>query len=255
MEDQTQTLFIRPRSITRALLGAAIVVAVFSFIGQYLTLFPASFRVHNPTEAYILDNYFILEFKLNSVSNIVIFFTSFILLPAVALLFFLIAMHKASILDRFKGSWFAFALFFLYLSMDTASILPEKYVKFYNSWTDANGWFAFRWGFILAALLILGFLLRGFFSHLETGFRSRLFASMGLYYAGLLGVELFSGHYTTYFNPQTLGLSILVFAAELAEFGGLILLVNSLLNHIETSFPEIRFFTRPKDSKPPSGGE
>ncbi|MCE9645514.1 MAG: hypothetical protein K8S20_05895 [Chloroflexi bacterium] len=255
MKEPNQTLTIQPRRITQLLLGAAIVVAVFSFIGQYLTLFPGSFQVHNPAEAYILDNYFILEFKLNSMSNIVVFFTSFILLSAVALLFFLIAMRKASILDRFKRSWLAFALFFLYLSVDTASILPEKYVKFYNSWTNANGWFTFRWGFILAALLILGFLLRGFFSQLEAGFRSRLFTSIGLYYAGLLGVELFSGHYTTYFNPQTLGLSILVFAAELTEFGGLILLINSLLDYIGMSFPEIRFLTRSKDSKLPSGDE
>jgi len=244
MNDQNTSLTIQPRRVAWIFLGAAMVVAVFSFLGQYLTLFPGSFTVHTPMEAYILDNYFILEFKLNTASNVVIFFKAFILLPAAAFLFFIIAKYKKSVQDKFERSWFALSLFFLYLSIDAAAILPEKYVKFYNAWTDTNGWFLFRWVFILVVLLILGFLFHRFFMHLEAGYRIRLMISFTLYYAGLLGVELFSGHYTTFYNTPTLGLAAITSIAELMGSGGVILMIYTLLQYIEVNIPEIKFLTQ-----------
>jgi len=244
MQNQIPTVKVQPRRVAQILSAVAFLVAVFSFISQYLTLFPDSVSLPNPMENYILNNYFILEFQVNTSSNIVIYFSAFILLAAAAALFLFISLYKNAVRDTFKRNWSSLAILFLYLSVDKASVLPEKYVKLYNAWTDANGWFEFRWAFILLALLILGFLFRKFLRHLEAPLRNPLLASIILYHVGMLGVELFSGHYTSSYNPQTLGLAVLVLIGELMEFGGLILLIYTLLHYIEIHLPDTHFLIR-----------
>lgn len=246
MENQNHTLTVQPRLIAKILFAAAVVISIFTLIGKYLTLFPNSFRVSNPTEAYILDNYFILEFRLNTESNVVIYFTAFILLFAAATLFFMIALYKNSVKDEFKTGWFALAAFFLFLSVYTASPLPEKHVEFYSSWTTRVGWFEFRWAVAIAGLIILAFLLRRFLMHFEPKFRALLFAPIILYYAGTLGVELFGARYTSFFKHQNFGLAVVSFMAELMAFGGLILVIYALLRYMEVYLPDIRFLMQPK---------
>ncbi|MDD2923083.1 MAG: hypothetical protein PHQ36_12430, partial [Anaerolineales bacterium] len=246
MENQNHTLTLQPRLSAKILFVAALVISAFTFIGQYLTLFPAAFRVRNPIGAYILDKYFVLEFRLNTESNVVIYFAAFILLAAIAALLFLIALYKDAAKDKFKFYWYALAAFFLYLSVDKAAILPGKHVKFFNEWTDQNGWFEFRWAFVIAALILLGLLFRKFLLHFEPKFRTLLLTSTILYYVGVFGVELFGGRYTSWFGNQNLGLAALSCASELMEFGGLILAIYALLLYMETHLPNIRFLMRPE---------
>jgi hypothetical protein len=254
MNNQGYILTIQPRRAIQIPLVVAIVIAICTFFSEYLTLFPGAFATKTPMETYILNNYFILEFKANTVSNIVVFFSAFILLAAVSALFFMIALYKNGVKDSFAGNWTALGMFFLYLSVDKASVLPEKYVKFYNSWTDANGWFAFRWIFIILALFVIWLLLRKFFLHLGGRIKNLLFVSTAVYYLGGFGLELFSGRYTSFYKSQTLGLTVMIFIAQLMEFGGLILMIYTLLHYMEDYLPEIRFLTRSK-TQPDDGKE
>lgn len=245
-------LRMQPRRARLALLFIAAALTIATFTGKYLSINPGAYRPATKAGKYVLENYFILEFRLNTGSNFIVYFTAFILLTALAATFLLIALYKNSVKDPLKWSWFAFAALFLILSIYVTSALPDKHVKFYyESWTDRNGWFVFRWEATAVLLFALAIVFRKFFAHFEGWDKVLIPAAILLFFAGLFVMELFTDRFASFYKEDTVGMARLGGLGEFASFAGLILLLDALLRYAEKNLPAFRFALR--DATPNAG--
>lgn len=238
-------LQISPRRAGWMLAAIAAVIAVFTFVGRYLSLFPKALRGLPPNVKYAIEYYFIWQFQMNAQSNMVIYFTAFVLLGSASALFLLIALYKNRIKDSFRAAWFALAGLSFFLSMYIAAALPDKHVKFYYlGWTTRDGWFQFRWAATAVVLTLLALAFRKFLTSLEGRTKTLLPLSVLTYFIGWFGAELFSGRYATFYAHNSAGLALVAGISQLLMFGGLVLLVYALLDYMERRLPQIRFDLR-----------
>lgn len=238
MEKQENTLIIRPQRIIIFFVITGLILLTFSLVGQYLRLFPNSYSISSPIQEDIIRD-FTMEFDVNTEANISTYYNVLILAIAAFLLFAVTALKNIN-KDKYRIEWAALAWVVLYFSMDDASVIHEKFSKYFKDWTDMGGFFEYKWVIVgIPVVLILAILFLRFWLHLETKFKILFLVSAGIYFTGSLGSELISGRWAYSNGTKNFTYALLTTFEEGLELGGVTLLIYSLLHYLEVYFPSI----------------
>lgn len=250
MNKSRHVIKIKPGRFALILIATAVVLILLSLIGQYFRLFPDTYSIKGPTQEFFLD-LFIEKFFVNSELNIPTYFNTAILAIAAVLSFF-IASAKHAVKDKFRFGWSLLAFVFLYLSMDEAVVIHEKFSALFKDAPDVGGWLHYKWVIpAMVILVILGLVFLRFFLHLDNRFKGLFLGSATLYVLGALGGELFSGRYANTFGTKNFTYSAMTHGEEGLEYLGVILMIFTLLTYIKVNFSEISFSGEetPQDTK------
>ncbi|MCC7119644.1 MAG: hypothetical protein IT310_14060 [Anaerolineales bacterium] len=230
---------IKPAKTAFCLLLGSLLVMGLSLFGQRFRFFDG-YRISGPVQDYFL-RMFINQFFVNSEGNVATFWNALILI-LIAGLAFIIAALKFSEKDRYRFEWFFLGAVFLFLSMDEASVIHEKFNVLLKNLPDLNGWTHYKWlyaGVVVVGLLTLAFVR--FYLHLDWRNKILFPVSMGLYLLGAFGGELFSGKYAQYYGTKNITYTLLTHAEELGEQIGIILMIYTLLAYLAKHYSQIRF--------------
>ena len=243
MEKFQHTFTIKPGRVAAILVVISLTFVALSLTGQYLRLFPNSYHLSGPIEEFFLD-LFIQKFDVNSESNIPTYYNTFILVT-IAVLAFVIAFAKRAQKDRYRNEWFFMAIVFLYMSIDEATVIHEKFSILLKSMPNVGGLFAYKWviGGIFV-VLVLGLLFLRFFLHLDNRDRILFFLSSAIYLTGALGSEMFSGRYQAMYGTKNFTYSTMTTFEESLEWFGITLMIFTLLKYMENHISEIRFIPK-----------
>jgi len=243
---------IRPSRIAGILAGTALSFVALSLTGQYLRLFPNSYQISDPTAEFFLD-LFIQKFDVNGEVNIPTYFNTLILV-ILAGLAFVIASAKRSQKDRYRNEWLLMAMVFLFMSIDEAAVIHEKFNVLLKNMPNVDGLFTYKWviGGIFVVLVLALMFLR-FFLQLDNRNKTFFFLSSAIYLTGALGSEMFSGRYQAIHGTKNFTYSAMTTFEESFEWFGITLMIFTLLKYIENYYSEISFRSTgalPKPVKP-----
>lgn len=245
MDKPRHTMMIKPLKAAITLLMLSMVLVGLSLLGQYFRFFPDNYHLSGPAQEFFLDM-FIDQFSVNTESNIPTYFNTLILAIA-ALLVFVIASGKQASGDKFRNEWSLLAFVFLYLSIDEAAVIHERFNALFKDAPDISGWLHYKWlipGAIIVTILGLAFLR--FFLHLDNRYKTLFFISAILYLFGAFGGELISGRYANSFGTKSFTYSALTTVEELLEWLGVTSMIYTLLTYIRTHFSDIQFRSETK---------
>jgi hypothetical protein len=228
MNTQTQenTLIVQPRRAIYFFGGAGIIVVILSFISQYIRLFPDIINVHYPIQADFIHD-FILEFNFNGQSDIAIYYNLLILNVAACLLF-VIAYLKKMNKDPYRYQWTATAWITLFFALDNLAELHQKMQALFQD-KESMGAPEYAW---IAALVILAVLFFRFCLRLDRKYRFLFLTSVILYFVGTLGQTV-----TSFYNSKEFIYSLFLTIEQALQYGGVTLLIYSLLIYLTSSFP------------------
>jgi len=232
---------IKPAKIALSLLSVSFVVLVLSLAGQQNRFF-GEYRI-DPVQDYLLK-VFISEFFVNNEANIATFWNTFILI-VMAGLTFVAASAKLAQKDKYRYEWWLLGAVFLYLSMDEASVIHEKFSALLKNLPDINGWAHYKWLYAgVAAIVFLTVLFIRFYLHLDLRNKILFPLSMALYLLGAFGGELFSGHYAQFYGTKNVTYTLMTHGEEFGEHVGITLMIYTLLTYIVAHYSKIGFATR-----------
>jgi hypothetical protein len=243
MEDTNSrhTIKINPGKIAISLLAVSLVLTVSSLLGQQERFF-GEYRV-NPVQDYLLKM-FIHQFFVNDEGNITTYWKAFLLI-IIAVLTFIIASAKFAQKNRYRYEWWLLGAVFLYMSVDEASIIHEKFSALLKSLPDLNGWAHYRWIYAgAAAIIVLTAVFMRFYLHLDLRNKILFPVSMALYLFGAFGGELFSGHYAQYYGTKNIPYTLMTHGEEFGQHFGSILMIYTLLTYIFAHYSKIGFVTQ-----------
>lgn len=239
---QERTLTLQPRWALYILGGTEIILLVLSLIGQYLRLFPNSYSIHSAVQENLIHD-FVAEFDVNSEANITTYYSVSMAIVA-SLLLFVIAYLKNRARDGFRFHWAALACWLLYISMDDASVIHEKISKYLKGWTVMGGWFEYKWVIAgLAVLVILAVLFFRFWLHLDNKFKALFLISAAMFFGGAVGTEIIGGRWAYSFGSKNFTYVIINTLEQGLQYGGLMMLIYSLLLYIKSYFPRFSVST------------
>ena len=177
---------------------------------------------------------FVSFFDLSTDTSIPTWFSSLLLLLCAGFLF-IIYKHKKSLNDRFQYHWLGLACIFLTFSIDEVATMHEviggRLGKRFMG--EAGGLLHYSWvifgGIFVAAcaLIYLKFIL-----HLPKEIKFMFLLSMGIYFGGALGIEMFSGQYSEANDSWSLGYALWTAAEEFCEMIGISLFLLMTLEYI-----------------------
>ena len=242
-QDQERTLIIQPRRVLFFLAGAEIILIILSLIGQYLRLFPGSYSIHSLFQEKLLRD-FIALFDVNSESNMTSYYSVSMAIVS-SFLLFVIASLKIAARDRYRFYWAALAGLLLYISMDDASVIHEKISKYMKGWSAMGGWFEYKWviaGIVVVGVLAIAFLR--FWLHLDNKYKVLSLLSAGMFFGGAVGTEILSGRWAYSHGVKNFPYVLLNTFEQGLQYGGLILLIYSLLLYLKSYFPRFAVSTK-----------
>lgn len=244
MKKSSHRFTIQPAKVAKLFLAATIILMLLSLWGQRYRFF-GGFDIGNSTNEFFLD-LFINIFFVNNESNIPTYYNSMIL-AVVAGLAFLIASAKFAEKDKYRFEWVLLGLVFLYLSMDEAAIIHEKFSKLFKDLPDYGGLLHYKWLYAgIAAILVLTVLFIRFYLHLDNK-NKILFPLAGfLFLFGAFGGEVFSGRYAEAHGTKNIPYTLMTHGEELLEHLGIILMIYILLRYIVEHYSEITFLSEEK---------
>jgi len=232
---------IKPAKIALWLLSVSFGVMILSIIGQWFRFF-GEYSV-NPVQDYLLKM-FIYQFFVNNEGNITTYWKAFLLI-IIAALTFIIASAKFSQKDRYRYEWWLLSTVFLYLSVDEASIIHEKFSALLKNLPNLNGWAHYKWLYAgAAAVIFLTVVFLRFYLHLDLRNKILFPVSMILYLLGAFGGELFSGHYAQYYGTKNIPYTLMTHGEEFGQHFGSIMMIFTLLTYINAHYSKIGFITR-----------
>ncbi len=239
---QEPQLRLMPRTITRTLASAAVLLVLLSVAGQlYLYLTPRE-------SPWGIVGLFNVDFEM----NIPTFFSVLMLLLA-ALLLGITAILKRQARAPYVFHWNLLALGIFFIGMDEFTALHEKLsepLRRLLAW-ETMGVFHFAWvipGILL--VLVLAVLYYRFVMDLEREMRLRFLLAGFLYLGGAIGLELIGGRYAEAHGSWNLMYSMITTVEESLEMAGLILLVDATLRYLAKEYGAVRLiFTEAKNHR------
>ena len=237
MPTSTPVITLRPSRVLIILFVCIALLVGLSILGQYIRFFPNSVDMNGAWGEFCVD-LVMHAFNMDAEANVPTYFNTIILfIPAV--LFAAIAVTKFLDKDKFRVHWAGLATLFLYLSVDEASVLHEKLIKPMRSALDPGGIFYFAWIIPgIAFILIVGLMYLRFFLNLETKFKILFFASILLYFGGVIGGEMVSGYFAESIGQKNFTYAVAASLEESIELIGASMLIYTLLTYIKQYLPE-----------------
>ena len=211
---------------------------ILSLIGQQDRFF-GEYRV-NPVQDYLLK-IFIHQFFVNDEGNITTYWKALLLILS-SVLTFVIASAKFAQKDRYRYDWWLLGAVFLYLSVDEASIIHEKFSALLKGLPDLNGWAHYRWLYAGAvAVTSLAVVFIRFYLHLDIRNKVLFPLAAGIYLLGAAGGELFSGHYAQTYGTKNITYTLMTHGEEFGQHFGSIVMVYTLLTYLIAHYSQIAF--------------
>ncbi len=238
-QKQETSMLVHAKRVLYILGGAGIILVILSFISQYLRLFPDSFHVGSSSlKNFIKD--FISEFDFNGQPDIVIYF-NVLTLNAAAILLFVVAYFKNIAKDSYRIYWKALAWIIWLFAIDNLAVLHKK-IRILFLGETVDGWL--KYAGLIAGVVGIAIFVAVFFRfwrHFDDKYRTLFFTSAILYFLGVLGDELIK-----FYPSEIFSYALLITFEQALQYGGVILLIYSLLLYIPSFLP--RFFVATKDA-------
>ncbi len=216
---------LTPRAVTQFLLRVVVCLVVLSFLSQMSLYFLPDY----PSRDYIAKS-----FNIDAEGNIPAIY-SFLALLFSSLLLGAIAHAKNLDGCRYKHHWKILSFIFLYLSIDEAGELHEKFINPTRSLLNATGVLYFTWilpfGFLVAIFLLS---YSKFLFHLPVSTKKLFVAACALYIGGAMGMEMPGGYLASTTGMQSVPYLIVMTIEESLEMLGIIVFIHALISYIKT---------------------
>ena len=196
-------------------------------------------------------------FNVDREGNIPSFFSSSLLLLS-SLLLALITALKRKCHDTRWPQWAILSFALLFMAVDEAAGLHERL----NDPGKAllghgpRGFFYMAWViFGIPFVLVFALSYLKFFFRLPPQTQRQFFAAASIFLSGALGMELIGGNYAASHGMQNFQYSMLSTVEEGLEMGGVIILINALLNYVLNNYAlrfSIRHFRESSQVMPPA---
>lgn len=216
---------INPGKVARVLAAIAVCLALLSIVGKYVE------DAAGGEDAILILSNLVRLFNVNRELSIPAWFSAAMLLSCAATLA-VIALAKRE--DRYARHWVGLAIIFLYLSIDEASAIHEKFTEPLQIWLEPTGVLFFAWVIIGAPLVVIFalFYLR-FLLHLPPHIRILVALAGVTYVGGAIIVEGISASQWYLDGGSSLFYSAIGTVEELFEMFGVILFLYALLAYVE----------------------
>lgn len=216
---------LSPHRLTRFLLVFIFSLVAISFFLKFSFYFLPD---------YPLRDSLIPIFDINREQNIPSLYSWSALLFS-AMLLGVIARVKKIVGDRYVTHWRALAIIFVFLSLDEAMSLHEKFVEPLRDRFNTGGIFYYAW-VIPASILVVVFCLT--FSRFLLALPAktkRLFLIAGtVYVAGALGLEMVAGVYDNIYGMDNIVIAALTSIEEFMEMSAIAIFIYALLTYMDT---------------------
>lgn len=216
---------LSPHRLTRFLLVFIFSLVAISFFLKFSFYFLPD---------YPLRDSLIPIFDINREQNIPSLYSWSALLFS-AMLLAVIAQVKKIVGDRYVTHWRALAIIFVFLSLDEAMSLHEKFVEPLRDRFNTGGIFYYAW-VIPASILVVVFCLT--FSRFLLALPAktkRLFLIAGtVYVAGALGLEMVAGVYDNIYGMDNIVIAALTSIEEFMEMSAIAIFIYALLTYMDT---------------------
>lgn len=214
---------LSPHRLTRFLLVFILSLVAFSFFLKFSLYFLPD---------YPLRDTLISLFDINKEQNIPALYSWSALLFS-AMLLATIAQVKKIVGDRYVSHWRALAIIFVYLSVDEAISLHEKFVEPVRNRLNTGGIFYYAWVIPASILVVIFGLTFSKFLMALPPKTKRLFLIAGtVFVAGALGLEMVSGVYADGSDSDNIVMAALTSIEELMEMLGIVIFIYALLAYI-----------------------
>lgn len=150
-----------------------------------------------------------------------------------------IARTKWRVRDAFRYYWWALSLIFLYLSVDEAAQIHERWDDNFEVIDNLPGFFFYGWvvpGLILVGLSALVF--ARFFFHLPRATKTYLVIAAFSYVGGAIGMEMLGG-YVLDTRGSGVATGLIVIAEESFEQVGAIVFLVAFLGYLQNTPPKL----------------
>ncbi len=156
------------------------------------------------------------------------------LMSASGFLLGIIAQRKQELQDRFSRDWRLLSRIFYLLAIDEIVgihelfIVPDLAEKLNLPWFLHSTW-------VIPGMVAVGFFIRRFWrfgKHLEPKTRWWFIGSIGLFIAGVIGMEMVGSTYAQWQHQQSLGYAMIATLEEVIEICGMIAFIYALLNYL-----------------------
>ncbi len=216
-------IFLSPAGVTQFLLRVVAFLVVMSFLGQMTVYFLPNYPFRDYlAKAFSVD----YERNIPTAYSILALLFSSILLGA-------IAYGKNLDSDRYKNHWKVLSFIFLYLCLDEAAQIHEKFMDPMRALLNATGFLYFTWVVPIGFMVVI-FLLSytKFLLHLPASTRNLFVAASILYIGGALGMEMVGGYQAYTVGMYNLPYLITVTIEELLEMLGIVVFIHALMSYI-----------------------
>jgi len=215
---------LAPGAVTQFLLRVVVCLVVLSFSTQMSLYFLPDY----PSRDYLAKS-----FNIDAEGNIPAIYSSLALLCS-SLLLGAIAHAKKLDSDRYKHHWKILSFIFLYLSIDEAGELHEKFISPTRSLLNATGVFYFAWilpfGFLVAIFLLS---YSKFLFHLPASTKKMFVAACALYIGGAIGMEMPGGYLASTMGMKSVPYLIVITIEESLEMLGIVVFLHALISYIK----------------------
>jgi len=184
-------------------------------------------------------------FNVDDEGNVPTFFSSFLLLFASLLLALITTLKRKSNDPRWR-QWAILSCALLYMAIDEASHIHELLYKPADSLLGHHlsqiiytTWVIF--GIVFVVVFSLSYLK--FFFSLPPKTQRQFFSAAATFFGGAVGMELVGGFYSGSYGMHNLQYAMLSTVEEGLEMGGVIVLINALLNYVLDNYA-LRFSLR-----------
>ena len=221
--------FPAPKRVATLLLVVVLCLALASFAGQISKYFLGHDTVLG----------LVRVFNMESEHNIPTWFSSSMLLVC-GLLLGMVAFTKRVEGARYAAHWSGLSIIFLYMSLDEAIQIHEKWDKPMEALVGSGDFFSHGWT-IPAALLVFAFALTylRFLAHLPTRTRLVFIVAGFIYVAGALGMENVSGGYELRHGRENMTYVMLAGVEEILEMLGVVVFVYALLSYLQSELKDL----------------
>lgn len=216
---------LSPGRLTRFLLVFVFSLAVFSFLLKFSFYFLPD---------YPLRDTLIPLFDINQEQNIPSLYSWSALLFS-AMLLAAIARVKKIVGDRYFTHWRALSIIFVYLSLDEAISLHEKFVDPLRTRFNTGGVLYYAWVIPASILVVIfGLTFIRFLLALPPKTKRLFVIAATVYVAGALGLEMVAGVYAEVHGSDNITIAALTSIEEFMEMSGIVIFIYALLTYMNT---------------------
>lgn len=221
--------FPAPKRVATLLLVVVLCLALASVAGQISKYF-----LGHDTVLGLVN-----VFQLDGEHNLPTWFSSSMLFVC-GILLGMVAFTKRVEGARYAAHWSGLSIIFLFMSLDEAIMIHEKWYKPLEALLGSGDFFYQGW-IIPAVLFVFAFALTylRFLAHLPTRTRRVFIVAGFLYVVGALGMEIVSGGYMVRHGRENMTYQMLASAEEILEMLGVVVFVYALLSYLQSELKDL----------------